>query len=125
MARGPTVKTGGGAKTGTHSATTGYEAELWRMADALRGSMDAAEYGRGNTCTLHRRPEKNRRRKTQCGANRRFADPFYTDRSTRFWRHLNRWRTFGQRIGVTRDMCPADSSRQRTSGQKGLGGVEE
>ena len=25
-------------------AVTGYEAELWRMADALRGSMDAAEY---------------------------------------------------------------------------------
>ncbi len=25
-------------------ATTGYEAALWRMADALRGSMDAAEY---------------------------------------------------------------------------------
>jgi type I restriction enzyme M protein len=25
-------------------ATVGYEAELWRMADALRGSMDAAEY---------------------------------------------------------------------------------
>ncbi len=25
-------------------ATIGYEAELWRMADALRGSMDAAEY---------------------------------------------------------------------------------
>ena len=25
-------------------ATTGYEAELWQMADALRGSMDAAEY---------------------------------------------------------------------------------
>ena len=25
-------------------ATTGYEAELWAMADALRGSMDAAEY---------------------------------------------------------------------------------
>ena len=24
--------------------TTGYEAELWAMADALRGSMDAAEY---------------------------------------------------------------------------------
>ena len=44
MARGPTVKTGGGAKTGTHSATTGYEAALWHMADALRGSMDAAEY---------------------------------------------------------------------------------
>ena len=27
-----------------NSATTGYEADLWRMADALRGSMDAAEY---------------------------------------------------------------------------------
>ena len=26
------------------SATTGYEAELWRTADTLRGSMDAAEY---------------------------------------------------------------------------------
>jgi len=25
-------------------ATTGYEAELWGMADALRGTMDAAEY---------------------------------------------------------------------------------
>jgi len=29
------------ADTGT---TTGYEAKLWQMADALRGSMDAAEY---------------------------------------------------------------------------------
>src|SRR5690606_12398437 len=26
------------------SAPLGYEAELWKMADALRGSMDAAEY---------------------------------------------------------------------------------
>jgi type I restriction enzyme M protein len=26
------------------SANVGYEADLWRMADALRGSMDAAEY---------------------------------------------------------------------------------
>ncbi len=26
------------------AATVGYEAELWQMADALRGSMDAAEY---------------------------------------------------------------------------------
>src|SRR5436309_8581033 len=25
-------------------ANVGYEADLWRMADALRGSMDAAEY---------------------------------------------------------------------------------
>ena len=28
----------------TARATVGYEAELWQMADALRGSMDAAEY---------------------------------------------------------------------------------
>src|SRR6266568_1417346 len=38
------------AKNSVHSftnataATVGYEAELWQMADALRGSMDAAEY---------------------------------------------------------------------------------
>ncbi len=30
--------------TDTNSATIGYESELWKMADALRGSMDAAEY---------------------------------------------------------------------------------
>ena len=28
----------------TTSANVGYEAQLWQMADALRGSMDAAEY---------------------------------------------------------------------------------
>ena len=27
-----------------NSATVGYEVKLWQMADALRGSMDAAEY---------------------------------------------------------------------------------
>ena len=34
------------AKTqaGNSGAVTGYESELWQMADALRGSMDAAEY---------------------------------------------------------------------------------
>jgi type I restriction enzyme M protein len=26
------------------TVTLGYEAQLWRMADALRGCMDAAEY---------------------------------------------------------------------------------
>ena len=26
------------------NSVAGYESELWRMADALRGSMDAAEY---------------------------------------------------------------------------------
>ena len=31
-------------RQGGDGATTGYEAELWRMADTLRGSMDAAEY---------------------------------------------------------------------------------
>ncbi len=30
--------------TANGGATTGYEAELWAMADGLRGSMDAAEY---------------------------------------------------------------------------------
>lgn len=28
----------------TSAATVGYEAQLWQMADALRGSMDPAEY---------------------------------------------------------------------------------
>ena len=32
------------AQADGNSATTGYEAELWQMADALRGGMDAAEY---------------------------------------------------------------------------------
>ena len=31
-------------RAGGNGTTTGYEAELWEMADALRGSMDAAEY---------------------------------------------------------------------------------
>ncbi len=38
-------KRGAGASdTPGGGATTGYEAELWAMADTLRGSMDAAEY---------------------------------------------------------------------------------
>jgi type I restriction enzyme M protein len=32
------------ANVQANGATVGYEAELWKMADALRGSMDAAEY---------------------------------------------------------------------------------
>ena len=32
------------SKVASNGATVGYEAELWGMADALRGSMDAAEY---------------------------------------------------------------------------------
>ena len=41
-----TKKPAGGTanKPTGNSATTGYETELWRMADTLRGSMDAAEY---------------------------------------------------------------------------------
>ncbi len=31
-------------KSQDNVAIAGYEAELWRMADTLRGSMDAAEY---------------------------------------------------------------------------------
>ena len=31
-------------KPADNGATTGHEADLWRMADTLRGSMDAAEY---------------------------------------------------------------------------------
>ena len=34
----------GGKAAEVQAATTGYEAELWGMADTLRGSMDAAEY---------------------------------------------------------------------------------
>ena len=30
------------SNTESNGATTGYEAALWQMADALRGSMDAA-----------------------------------------------------------------------------------
>lgn len=33
-----------GRKTGDSGANLGFEAQLWQMADALRGSMDAAEY---------------------------------------------------------------------------------
>ena len=33
-----------GLPGGQTGAVTGYEADLWRMADTLRGSMDAAEY---------------------------------------------------------------------------------
>jgi hypothetical protein len=40
MPKGPRKS---GAKQDT-AATVGYEAQLWQMADALRGSMDAAEY---------------------------------------------------------------------------------
>ena len=32
------------APAGATSANVGYEARLWQMADALRGSMDAAQY---------------------------------------------------------------------------------
>ena len=44
----PPSETAQSAKTDKESApngaTTGYEAQMWAMADALRGSMDAAEY---------------------------------------------------------------------------------
>src|SRR5262245_14013061 len=43
MERMPQAKQRSTAPT-NDGATVGYEAELWQMADALRGSMDAAEY---------------------------------------------------------------------------------
>jgi type I restriction enzyme M protein len=39
-----TKPTATGSAANSTAANVGYEAELWRMADALRGSMDAAEY---------------------------------------------------------------------------------
>ena len=44
MARRPAKQRDGAGATPNGGATTGHEAELWAMADALRGSMDAAEY---------------------------------------------------------------------------------
>jgi type I restriction enzyme M protein len=43
MARGRR-KTQANSAEQTTGANVGYEAQLWQMADALRGSMDAAEY---------------------------------------------------------------------------------
>jgi hypothetical protein len=36
-------KTRKAARASDHSATVGYDAQLWEVADAVRGSMDAAE----------------------------------------------------------------------------------
>jgi type I restriction enzyme M protein len=44
MARGRPRKATTAATAADNGATVGYEAQLWKMADALRGSMDAAEY---------------------------------------------------------------------------------
>ena len=44
MARRRSGKRAGEAGATPNGATVGHEAELWAMADALRGSMDAAEY---------------------------------------------------------------------------------
>jgi hypothetical protein len=44
MARGRPRRPRSNSAVPSHAANTGYEAEPWRMADALRGSMDAAEY---------------------------------------------------------------------------------
>ena len=43
-ARTPKKQGKAAARADADGATTGYEAELWAMADALRGSMDASEY---------------------------------------------------------------------------------
>ena len=41
---GTTTQSGKDAGSVNNGATTGYEAELWRMVDALRGSLYSAEY---------------------------------------------------------------------------------
>ena len=38
------VTSANGSKPGDTGARIGFEAELWKAADSLRGSMDAAEY---------------------------------------------------------------------------------
>src|SRR3989442_15919104 len=40
----PKVRQNTPQRKGDTAANLGYEAQLWQMADALRGSMDAAEY---------------------------------------------------------------------------------
>ena len=44
MARQKKTATPLSSRNHSNGAIVGYEADLWRMADALRGSMDAAEY---------------------------------------------------------------------------------
>jgi type I restriction enzyme M protein len=44
MAKRKTAERASKKPKATNSATVGYEAELWKMADTLRGGMDAAEY---------------------------------------------------------------------------------
>lgn len=39
-------KTQNAKTSSSNGANVGYQAELWRMADALRGSMDTAGYRR-------------------------------------------------------------------------------
>lgn len=45
----------GGQKQGGAGATVGYEAELWRMADALRGSIDCPAYQHVQFTVVHGR----------------------------------------------------------------------
>jgi type I restriction enzyme M protein len=40
----PRIKKNATTRNNNTAANVGYEAELWQMSDALRGSMDAAEY---------------------------------------------------------------------------------
>jgi hypothetical protein len=64
------------------AANLGYEAELWRMADALRGSVGAAEYKHAVLGLIFLKYisdafEEHRRRRTSGGsaAGRRCATP--------------------------------------------------
>ncbi len=44
MAKGRRKKSSTQAKSGDGNEASDFRSELWAMADALRGSMDAAEY---------------------------------------------------------------------------------
>ena len=71
------------------AATLGYETQLWQMADALRGSMDAAEYK--NAClgllflkyTTWRRARMNLAIRGLDSGRIAQGDTFHNDRRTR------------------------------------------
>ena len=66
-------------KAPASAATTGYEAELWKMADALRGSMDAADSMLPlDGCGYRKTPRGQRVRR-----HRRGPDPKVATKATR------------------------------------------
>ena len=72
-------------------ATVGYEARLWQMADALRGSMDAAEYKHVVLGLIFLKyisdafEEQHARARSREGAGRRPRGPGRVPRANIFW----------------------------------------